>query len=133
LHAPRFFFAKDGAVAKQQRPKQQRFNIELPRELDPVYANFAVISHTPNEMIIDFAQLLPGMPKGKVQARVLLTPANAKMLHQALGQNVAKYERRFGEIKPVAGPAGPFDPKTGKLGGLQWTVGDDDDDNEDGG
>lgn len=115
-------------MAEPQKPK--RVNVEFPSELNATYANFAVISHSPNEVIIDFAQLLPGMPKARVQARVLLTPINAKMLHQALGKNLAKFERRFGSIAQGGQPGGAFDPKTGTLGGLQWSLGDGDDDDD---
>ena len=108
-------------MSDPQPPKQ--INIELPKEINAIYSNFAIISHSPHEMIIDFAQVLPAMPKARVQARILLTPTNAKMLLQALGDNIAKYEQRFG----VIGNPGPgnFDPRTGRLGGMQWTVGDD--------
>lgn len=117
-------------MAEPQQPK--RVNVEFPSDLNATYANFAVISHSPNEVIIDFAQLLPGMPKARVQARVLLTPMNAKMLLQALGQNLAKFERRFGAITPVGKQGGAFNPKTGTLGGLQWTVGGGEEDGDDG-
>ena len=30
---------------------------------------------------------------------ILMTPTNAKALHKALGDNLEKYEKRFGEIK----------------------------------
>ncbi len=115
-------------MSEPQPPKQ--INVELPKDLNATYANFAIISHSPHELIIDFAQILPAMPKARVQARVLLTPANAKMLYQALGDNLAKYERRFGAIGGQ--PSGNFDPRTGTLGGLQWTVGGEDegDDNK---
>jgi len=114
-------------MSDQQPPKQ--INIELPKEINAIYSNFAIISHSPHEMIIDFAQILPALPKARVQARILLTPVNARMLHQALGDNIAKYERRFGAMGNPAG--GNFDPHTGRLGGLQWTVGDNDEQNDD--
>jgi len=114
-------------MSDQPQPKQ--INIELPKELNATYANFAIISHSPHELIIDFAQILPAMPKARVQARVLLTPINAKMLHQALGDNLAKYESRFGVIG--GNPTGNFDPRTGTLGGLQWTVGGQDESSDD--
>jgi len=106
-----------------EQPASRQLNVELPNDLTATYANFAIISHSPHEVVIDFAQMLPGMPKAKVQARVLLTPANAKMLLHALGQNLAKYEGRFGKIGGQQ--AGSFDPKSGILGGMQWTVGGD--------
>ena len=114
-------------MSDQPQPKQ--INIELPKELNATYANFAIISHSPHELIIDFAQILPAMPKARVQARVLLTPINAKMLHQALGDTLAKYESRFGAIG--GHPTGNFDPRTGTLGGLQWTVGGQDESSDD--
>lgn len=109
-------------MSDQQPPKQ--INVELPQDLNATYANFAIISHSPHEMIIDFAQLLPAMPKARVQARILLTPANAKMLYQALGENIAKYEGRFGTI--ALQPPGHPDARGGRLGGMQWTVGSED-------
>ncbi len=115
-------------MADPQPPPQKRVNIELPGDLNAIYANFAIISHSANEVIVDFAQILPGMSKARVQSRILLTPYNAKMLHQALGQNLAKYERNVGQIPQPGGHPGNFDPQKGTLGGMQWTVGDDDED-----
>jgi hypothetical protein len=83
-----------------QAPAQspQQINIELPADLDAVYSNFAIINHSPSEIVIDFARILPNVPKGKVHARVILTPLNAKLLLQALSDNLDKYQERFGEI-----------------------------------
>lgn len=80
-------------------PASQTFNIELPADLEAVYANFAIINHSPSEVVIDFARLLPNIPRIKVYSRVVMTPMNAKLLHRALGENLAKYEAQFGEIK----------------------------------
>jgi hypothetical protein len=77
----------------------QRVTIEIPKELEAVYANIAFISHTPAEIVLDFAQFLPRTPKGSVKARVIMSPMHAKMLQNALAQNIANYERQFGEIK----------------------------------
>jgi hypothetical protein len=82
-----------------KKPTPQRVSIEIPKELDAVYANIAFISHTPAEIVLDFAQFLPRMPKGSVKARVIMSPMHAKMLQTALAQNIANYERQFGEIK----------------------------------
>jgi hypothetical protein len=84
----------------QNPPRQpKRISIDIPKELQAVYANVAFISHTPAEMVLDFAQVLPRMPHGSVQARVIMSPMHAKMLQLALAQNVANYERQFGEIR----------------------------------
>ena len=80
-------------------PKPKRINIEYPKDLEAVYANVAFISHTPAELIVDFAQVLPRIPKGNVVSRIIMSPMHAKMLHKALAQNLANYERQFGEIK----------------------------------
>ena len=78
---------------------QRKIQVELPGDLEAVYANFAILNHSPSEVIIDFARMLPNMPKVKVYARIIMTPTNAKALHKALADNLAKYEKRFGEIK----------------------------------
>jgi len=83
---------------KEARP-QRRVNIELPKDLEAVYSNFALITHSPSEIVVDFAKLLPNVPNAKVYARIIMTPMNAKLLHQALGQNLEKFEDKFGEIK----------------------------------
>ena len=83
----------------QTEPKPKQVSIEIPKDLTAVYANVAFISHTPAEMVIDFAQVLPRMPKGSVMSRVIMSPVHAKMLQRALGQNIEKYEQQFGEIR----------------------------------
>lgn len=64
-----------------------------------VYSNLALISHSQSEFIVDFARVLPGLPKAKVYARILLTPYHAKALHKALGENLARFEEQNGPIK----------------------------------
>lgn len=83
----------------QSSPPGKRISIDIPKDLKAVYANVAFISHTPAEVVLDFAQVLPRMPRGAVQARVIMSPMHAKMLQQALAQNIANYERQFGEIR----------------------------------
>lgn len=82
-----------------EQPKQVRISIDLPKELKPVYANLAFINYTPAEMVLDFAQILPRTPRGSLTARVIMSPMHAKLLHAALGQNIANFERQFGEIR----------------------------------
>ncbi len=82
----------------QQKPRQ--LNIELgEKESEGIYSNLALIVHSPQEMIIDFARVMPGAQKTKVLARIIMTPAHAKMLHKALEENIKKYEGQFGQIK----------------------------------
>jgi hypothetical protein len=84
------------------RPKAKRsmqVNLELPADLEAVYANFALITHSASEIIVDFARVLPNTPKARIHARVLMTPMNAKLLYNALGDNLGKFEQQYGEIK----------------------------------
>ncbi len=78
---------------------QMQIQIEVPSELDATYSNFAVITHTASEVILDFARILPNTPRSKVHARIITTPSHAKLLLRALKENLDKYEAQFGEIK----------------------------------
>ena len=78
-------------------PGGQSMAIELPASLDAVYANFALITHSPSELLIDFARVLPNM-RARVQTRIVMTPLNAKLLLNALTENLEKFEAQFGEI-----------------------------------
>jgi len=87
-----------------QQPGKKQIQIELsPEAADGVFANLNIITHSPSEFILDFARLLPGVPKAKVHARVILTPAGAKALHRSLGENVERFEKTHGEIR-LPGP-----------------------------
>lgn len=84
--------AKAGAKTRRQ------VKIEIPQALEAIYSNFVVLTHSPSEIVFDFARLLPRAPKAKVHARVIMTPMNAKLLYKALEDNLTKFEERFGEI-----------------------------------
>lgn len=88
----------------QPQPGQpMQINIELPADLEAIYANFALITHSPSEVVVDFARVLPNTPKSKVYARIVMTPMHAKLLLNALTENLKKYEAQFGEIKLLSG------------------------------
>ena len=72
--------------------------LELPANLEPVYANLARIAHSPSDIVMDFAHLLPGEGRAKIRSRVVMTPLSAKLLVKALADNIARYEASFGEI-----------------------------------
>jgi hypothetical protein len=87
-------------MSDQGNPGQQQINIELgEKEAEGVYSNLAIITHSPAEFVIDFTRVLPGVPKARVHARVIMTVQHAKLLLRALEDNIAKYEMKFGEIK----------------------------------
>ena len=95
--------------AAARRPLQ----IELPADLEATYANYALITHSPSEMIVDFARVLPNQPKAKVYTRIVMTPMNAKLLHKALGENLNTFEEKYGEIKT---PDKGFEPNVERMG-----------------
>ena len=72
--------------------------LELPADLQAIYANLARIAHSPSDIVIDFAHILPREPRAKIRSRVVMTPLSAKLLVRALTENIARYEATFGEI-----------------------------------
>ena len=85
------------------QPQQQQINIELgEKEAEGIYSNLAIITHSPAEFVIDFTRVLPGVPKAKVHARVIMTPQHFKMLMNAMRDNLDKFEKKFGDVK-IAG------------------------------
>ncbi len=80
--------------------KSRQIQIELDEKVGAdEYANLAIVTHSPAEFIIDFSQVMPGMPKARVRSRIIMTPLHVKSFAAALMDNVQKYEARFGEIK----------------------------------
>lgn len=79
-------------------PKPPAPNLEVPEGTETVYSNLARISHSPADIVIDFAHLLPGGTQAIVRARVVMTPLSAKLLLRALSENLGRYEAAFGEI-----------------------------------
>ena len=78
-------------------------DVELTEEIaEGVYANLAMIAHSNSEFILDFIRLMPGVPKAKVKARIILTPEHAKRLLDALAENIGRYEESFGDISQPA-------------------------------
>jgi len=84
------------------RPLAPGPRLEIPATLEALYANIVRITHSPSEIVLDFAQMLPDKPVGTVKARMLMSPLGAKLFHKALGENLARYEQAFGEI-PIPG------------------------------
>lgn len=80
--------------------KQLGIDIELDENTaQGNYSNLAIISHSTSEFIIDFAAVMPGMPKAKVKNRIILTPEHAKRLLLSLQDNITRYESNVGKIE----------------------------------
>ena len=77
-------------------------NVHLDEETaQGTYANLAILTHSAEEFVLDFIRVMPGVPQARVQSRVIVTPQHAKRLLHALADNVAKYERAYGDIQEV--------------------------------
>lgn len=84
----------------QGNQNKQQINVELgEKEAEGIYSNLALISHSPAEFVLDFTRMLPGVPKTKVYARIVMPPIHAKSFLKALEENVGRFEKQFGEIK----------------------------------
>ena len=76
----------------------KEFKLELDKDTARGrYANMAVIAHTKDEFIIDFALAYPGQPP-LVNSRIVTSPQHAKALLKSLEDNIKRYESRFDEI-----------------------------------
>jgi hypothetical protein len=85
-------------MTEEKKPGRPSVLLEASAELQAIYANLARISHSPADIVMDFAHLLPGEKKTRIAARIVMSPLSAKLLHRALGENLARYEAAFGEI-----------------------------------
>jgi hypothetical protein len=80
-------------------------------KIEPVYSNFANISHQPFDFTLDFMRVSP--PRGDMVGRVMMSPQHAKAFLAALTENIAKYEQTFG---PIPGPPDPSTVKGPHIG-----------------
>jgi len=81
-------------------PRGPQLNISIDEAVgEGVYANLVLIAHTGAEFVMDFARVMPGLPKTKIQSRIIMAPQHVKGFLRALQENVERYEARFGEIK----------------------------------
>ena len=79
--------------------EKKQISLELkPEVAKGTYSNLAIITHSRSEFIIDFATMLPGLPKPEIGNRLIMTPEHAKRLLNALQDNIIKYENQFGMI-----------------------------------
>lgn len=96
-------------MAKQKKDNQQQLNIELDQNIaEGTYSNLAIINHSVSEFVVDFINVMPGVPKAKVKSRIILTPQHAKRLTKALAENVQRFEKAHGEIKDYEQPPIPL-------------------------
>jgi hypothetical protein len=105
------------ANMEDNNKEQQSLQLELPQNVaQGEYANYAIITHSSSDFVIDFARVLPGVPKAPVKSRVILAPEHAKRLLVALQENIIRYEKEYGPIRIPSQqePISPFDLPQGE-------------------
>ncbi len=76
----------------------KEFKLEVDKEIARGrYANMAILTHTKDEFVLDFALAYPGQPP-LVNNRIITSPQHAKALLRSLEDNIRRYEARFGPL-----------------------------------
>jgi len=87
-------------------PEAQQVQMQVPSEpenLQPIYANFARVTGSPEELVLDFG--LNPQPFGgptipvKVSERLVMNYYTAKRLWAALGMALQRHEQAFGVLE----------------------------------
>ncbi len=90
---------------KPRNKPAQQLNIELSEDIaEGIYSNLVMIAHSPEEFILDFIRVVPGVQKARVKSRVIVTPQHARRLLRALAENIERYERAHGDIDERMSP-----------------------------
>lgn len=94
-------------MSDDTKQQQVGMNVKIAdEEIRGRYSNLVRITHTREEFILDFINMLP--PQGAVTARVITSPGHVKRLIRALTTNLEAYEKNFGSVpeaqEPVTGP-----------------------------
>lgn len=86
-------------MSDKPTPPQLQLQIEIdPATANGMFVNMALVNHTETEFTLDLLYVQPQAPKATVRARAITTPKHMKRLLLAIGDNLAKYEARFGKI-----------------------------------
>jgi hypothetical protein len=84
-------------MSDPERPAEGGIEIKIDdEELKGRYSNLLRITHTREEFILDFIQVVP--PQGVVTSRVVTSPGHLKRIVRALTANLSRYEESFGTV-----------------------------------
>ena len=98
-------FLKNQNIMSANNNQPQNIQIDIAADVAKgTYSNLAIITHSPTEIILDFAQMLPGVKNASVRERIIMNPIHAKRLLNALADNINKFEQNFGTITEPAMP-----------------------------
>lgn len=81
---------------KQTSPIQINTNDELSRGR---YSNLLLITHSPDEFILDWILNSPNGPH--LLSRIIVSPGHAKSIIEALTHNINQYEEKFGPVRVI--------------------------------
>jgi Protein of unknown function (DUF3467) len=88
---------------EQNKQSTQNVQVKISDEvLKGLYSNNAQISHSPEEFILDFMNILP--PTGIVSSRIIVSPSHFKRLLLTMQDNLKKYEEEFGTVSLAVVP-----------------------------
>ena len=89
--------AKQIKVQNVMPEENRRIGIKAPLDkISGAYSNVALIHHSKNEFVFDFVFDLMG--DMNLVSRVITNPAHMKKLYKVMGENITKYEKKFGKI-----------------------------------
>jgi len=74
------------------------------KELVGQYCNLVMFHHNAEEFTLHFIYIFPNVPQGKLISSAIVSPAHAKRIWRALGENISRYETQFGPIREVPEP-----------------------------
>jgi hypothetical protein len=93
---------------EEQRPVPGQVQIKADeKELQGQYSNLVMVHHNLEEFTFNFIYIFPNGAQGKLLASMIVSPAHAKRIWRALGENLSRYESQFGPIKEVPEGSGP--------------------------
>jgi hypothetical protein len=77
------------------------------KELVGQFSNLVMIHNNPEEFTLHFIYVFTNGTHGKLMSSAIISPAHAKRLWKALGENIARFEAQFGPIRDAPAPAPP--------------------------
>ena len=90
------------STAQPEQPEAPDIQIQIPESIAAgEYANFFQVRFSPVEMVLDFGRLIPDLNEIRLVSRVLMHPAQGKLLVQTLEANITAYEQHFAPTAPL--------------------------------
>ena len=85
---------------QQPAPASAGQDVDIPAGLEVIYSNFAVVRSCAVDVVIDFACLPPNVFRTDICARLVVSPAGAKLLLQTLAGALDRFEEKHGRVEP---------------------------------